>query len=270
MTVRFGLLGPMVVGSEDAWKRINGSHVRGLLAALLLRANAIATRIDITLDLWCKAPSSADDNLRKFAMRLRRQLTAAGSELDGRLVTFRGGGYSLHVAPDELDLGRFRAAWEGGRAAMTTGQFQLAVAGLRGALALWRGRAGIDTPTEGLLANRLEVLNQEWLAAKEDLAAARIAVGDTIGLAEELTSHLAMWPTRERAAQLLLLLNYRSGDVSAALTTYRNTRASLVEELGVEPGERLRRMHRAALDRDDAMLYDNELLTGDSCLPALA
>jgi DNA-binding SARP family transcriptional activator len=262
--VRFGILGPVVVRSAAGPTPVSGSHVSGMLVSLLLRPNSTVSHAELAGDLWCAPPQSAKDNLRKFAMRLRRQLAAADAELEGRLTTFRGGGYSLRVESGEVDLIRFRTDWEEGRAALAAGRFGAAVAGLQTALALWRGRASIDSSTTGLLATRIEGLNQERLAATEDLAAARIAVMDTVGLVADLTAHLTSWPTRERAAQLLLLALYRSGDVSAALSTYRNTRSYLIRELGVEPGEHLRRIHRAALDRDDATLYDNRLLIGDT------
>jgi DNA-binding response OmpR family regulator len=100
--VRFGLLGPVVVvGSDAGLVRISGSHASGMLASLLLRANAMVPHAELAADLWCRPPASAGDNLRKFAMRLRRQLAAAHPGLRERLTTFRGGGYALHVEPGE-------------------------------------------------------------------------------------------------------------------------------------------------------------------------
>lgn len=260
MDVRFGLLGPVAVGSDDGLTQIKGSHVRGMLASLSLRANLVVPHTDITLDLWCEAPSSAADNLRKFAMRLRRQLAALSGPLEGRLLTLRGGGYGLRIGTEELDLHQFRARWSRGRAELLAGEFASAATDLGRAVALWRGHAGLDVPSDGLLAKRLDRLNQELLLAKEDLAAARIGLGDAVGVIDALETYVKQSPTRERVVQLLLLAYYRAGDVSAALGTYREARARLVEELGVEPGEPLRRLHQAALDRDDASLFDNRLL----------
>jgi DNA-binding SARP family transcriptional activator len=258
--IRFGLLGPIAVGSDDGLTQIKGSHVRGMLASLSLRANLMVPHTDITLDLWCEAPSSAADNLRKFAMRLRRQLGALSGPLEGRLLTLRGGGYGLQVGADELDLHQFRERWSRGRGELLAGEFHSAATHLAKAIRLWRGHAGLDVPSDGLLAKRLDRLNQELLLAREDLAAARIGLGDSIAVIDALETHVKVCPTRERAVQLLLLAYYRSGDVSAALATYRGARYRLVEELGVEPGEPLRQLHQAALDRDDATLYDNRLL----------
>lgn len=268
--MRFGLLGQMVVVTEAGMAPVSGSHVGGMLASLLLRPNTIVPHAELAADLWCKPPASAEDNLRKFAMRLRRQLTAAHPGLGERLTTFRGGGYALRVAPGEVDLAQFKHEWDRGRAATAAGRFQEATTHLVRATAAWRGPAGLGTPTEGRLAARLDVLNQQSLAAEEDLAAARIGTGDSIEVIDDLTARLIMWPTRERAAQLLMIAYYRAGDVSGSLATYRSTRTRSVEELGVEPGECLRLLHRAALERDDATLHDNRYLLRNPRVGAIA
>jgi DNA-binding SARP family transcriptional activator len=256
----FGLLGPIGVRLDEGFHQINGSHVRGLLAALLLRANLVVPQPDLITELWCGAPTSATDNLRKFAMRLRRQLASIDSRLPERLVTFRGGGDSIQLRAEELDLSLFREWWTNGRVELAAGRFSCALSQLSKAVRLWRGPAGLGTPTDGQLATRLDGLNQEYVAAMEDLLGAELAVGDTVGLADRLRAHAAVHPTRERTFRLLLISQYRNGQISEALTTYNIARTRLIEELGVEPGESLRELHRAALNRDDEYLHDNRHL----------
>ncbi|GAB3424649.1 AfsR/SARP family transcriptional regulator [Flindersiella endophytica] len=264
MDASFGLLGPIGVRLGGGFHQVSGSHVRGLLAALLLRANLVVPQPDLIVDLWSGAPVSATDNLRKFAMRLRRQLTSVDSRLPGRLVTFRGGGYSIQLAAEELDLFRFREAWTNGRVELVAGRFHDALVQLNAAIGLWRGPAGVGAPTGGQLAVRLYGLNQEYVAAKEDLLATRLAVGDTVGLADQLSAHVGVFPTRERAFRLLLVSQYRTGQISEALATYGIARTRLIEELGVEPGESLRELHLAALNRHDTVLFDNRRLFEES------
>jgi DNA-binding SARP family transcriptional activator len=67
-------------------------------------------------------------------------------------------------------------------------------------------------------------------------------------------------PGRERAAALLLLANYRLGDVPEALKTFTRTRTALISHFAVEPGPALRRLHLAALERDDGILLSNDTL----------
>ncbi len=61
-------------------------------------------------------------------------------------------------------------------------------------------------------------------------------------------------PFRERVAGLLMVALYRSGRQADALEAYRRTRARLVDELGIEPGEELQELHRAILRHDDSLV----------------
>ena len=47
-----------------------------------------------------------------------------------------------------------------------------------------------------------------------------------------------------------MLALYRSGRQAEALDAYRAARATLVEQLGIEPGSALRSLERAILDQD--------------------
>ena len=50
-----------------------------------------------------------------------------------------------------------------------------------------------------------------------------------------------------------MLALYRSGRQAEALEAYRAARATLVEQLGIEPRAALRRLERAILDQDPAL-----------------
>ena len=53
-------------------------------------------------------------------------------------------------------------------------------------------------------------------------------------------------------AQLMTAL-HRSGSAWRALEAYQRLRGSLVEELGIEPSSRLRRLHQSILAADPAL-----------------
>ena len=60
-------------------------------------------------------------------------------------------------------------------------------------------------------------------------------------------------PLRERLHAQRMLALYRCGRQADALEAYRAARAALVEQVGVEPGPELRRLHEAILRQDAAL-----------------
>ena len=69
----------------------------------------------------------------------------------------------------------------------------------------------------------------------------------------ELEALLAQEPLRERLHAQRMLALYRSGRQAEALEAYRQARATLVEQIGVEPGPELRRLHEAILRQDPSL-----------------
>ncbi|WP_238453458.1 AfsR/SARP family transcriptional regulator [Micromonospora sp. ATA51] len=142
-----------------------------------------------------------------------------------------------------------------GRALLATAEPAGAIATLTAALEQWRGASGDGLPRGTALDNRWASLDEQRLQVFEELAEARLAAGQHGDLLPELRGHLAAHPLRERAWGQLMLALYRCGDVPAALTVYRDARAVLDEQLGIEPGEDLATLHRAMLDRAPELSY---------------
>ena len=65
-------------------------------------------------------------------------------------------------------------------------------------------------------------------------------------------------PLRERLHAQRMLALYRSGRQADALDAYRQARTALVEEIGVEPGPELRRLHDEILRQDPSLHRANE------------
>lgn len=103
--------------------------------------------------------------------------------------------------------------------------------------------------------NRWASLDEQRLQVFEELTEARLAVGEHRPLLSEVRRHLAAHPLRERAWGQLMLALYRCGEVPAALTAYRDAHATLQEQLGIDPGEDLARLHRAVLDRSPDLAH---------------
>ncbi|MEU7475557.1 BTAD domain-containing putative transcriptional regulator [Lentzea sp. NPDC042327] len=106
-------------------------------------------------------------------------------------------------------------------------------------------------PLEGLTGTYFEAqrvrLAQERLKAREDWLERELDV-------LELQKHVAANPLRERPRALLMHALYRDGRQAEALDHYHQARALLNDELGLEPGPELRKVHA-------------QILTGDLHLP---
>ena len=69
----------------------------------------------------------------------------------------------------------------------------------------------------------------------------------------ELEAAVAAYPYQEGLWELLITALYRAGRQADALATYRRVRARLTDDLGLEPGPRLRQLERQILDHDSAL-----------------
>src|SRR6266511_223945 len=141
----FRILGPLEVEHEGGELPLGGGQQRALLALLLLHANEVVAVDEIVDALWPESPPpSATKSVHALVSRLRGLLEGEpvarnGAEIDNGVLLTRPHGYSLRVAPGELDLHRFDELVNEGRAALAAGEATVAARALREALALWRG-----------------------------------------------------------------------------------------------------------------------------------
>ena len=237
----FSLLGPLTATVDGTSIELGGQKRRALLAALLMRADQVVTRDHLVDALWGEdPPDTARNTLQVYVSQVRKLLP------DGLLET-TADGYRLAIDPGAVDVFEFERLTQSGRSALTIGDAAGAAETLRRALDLWRG-----TPTDlpQLEALRLEELR---LTAQEDRIDAELALGRHVQLVGELERLVAEQPLRERARAQLMLALYRSGRQADALAVYQRARRTLVEELGIEPGESLRKLERAILEQDPAL-----------------
>ena len=94
---------------------------------------------------------------------------------------------------------------------------------------------------------RLEELR---VLALERWVEAELALGRHVDVVAALEELVAAHPLRERPRGLLMTALYRSGRQAEALEAYRNARAMLVGELGIEPSAWLAELHAAILRQD--------------------
>jgi DNA-binding SARP family transcriptional activator/WD40 repeat protein len=244
----FRLLGPLeVVGDGGAELSIGTGRQRALLGLLILRANQLIGSDQLVEALWGQSPPpTAQRMLHNQVFALRQVLGR-----DGRLET-HGSAYRLNVGPSERDVDRFEELVAAGRASMETDP-ERAAETLRQALGLWRGDALSDLAFESFAQTEIARLEERRWAAFEAWGEAELALGRHADLVAELEAAVAAQPLRERLHGQLMLALYRCGRQAEALEAYRAARATLVEEIGVEPSVELRALQAAILAQDAAL-----------------
>src|SRR4029450_7805694 len=78
-------------------------------------------------------------------------------------------------------------------------------------------------------------------------------LGEHAEVVGQLDALIDEHPYRERLRAQLMLALYRAERQADALQAYQAARRTLVEELGIEPGERLRELESAILAQDPAL-----------------
>src|ERR687887_700601 len=245
--MQFRLLGPLTVSVDGEPLALTGQKPRALLAALLLEANRIVSRDRLIDALWGEEPpDTARNTIQVYVSQLRKLLP------EGALETAPPG-YRLSVDGEAIDLFEFVRLSEEGRSALKGGDAAGAAETLRAALALWRGAPLADLAWEPFAQAEIVRLEELRLGALEDRIDADLALGRHGQLVGELERLVAEHPLRERLRGQLMLALYRAGRQADALAVYQDGRRALVEELGIEPGESLRKLERAILEHDPSL-----------------
>ncbi|MEU1280361.1 BTAD domain-containing putative transcriptional regulator [Streptomyces sp. NPDC005805] len=236
--MEFTLLGPFEARRAGRPVPVaNRRQERCLLGVLLLEADrALSTGRLIGL-LWPGTPPpSARGTLHTYIGRLR----AALARHDGPRVETAADGYRLRADGHHVDAHTFtglvRRADRAPGAAVRAALYEEA-------LGLWRGPLLADTAGDELREQLGAGLDELWLTAVEQRAAAHLELGLTDRVAADLAPLAARHPGRERLVGTLMTALHRAGRRADALELYARARQELAEELGVEPGTRLRALH---------------------------
>ncbi|MFI9202246.1 BTAD domain-containing putative transcriptional regulator [Streptomyces sp. NPDC053048] len=249
--VEFKVLGPLEVLAGGHSLPLGGPKQRLLLATLLVNAGTALSADRLCDAIWgAGPPASAQANVRSYVAALRRVLNPAAG--DDRLSQGHRG-YQLRVEPDELDLRRFEDLAAHGHRALADGELREAACVLGKALDQWRGGAFDGLAHHDALHLEAARLDEARLTALEHYAEARLALGEHRELLGLLSEQAARHPLRESLWAKLMTAQYRSHHPGDALKSYALARTALREELGLEPGDELRHLHRAVLTRDPAL-----------------
>jgi DNA-binding SARP family transcriptional activator len=241
--VDFRLLGSLEVAADGRTVELGRGRPRALLAILLLRANQVVPAERLIDDLWAgEAPPTAPKMVQMYVVELRKALA------DDALATVSPG-YALRVRPDELDLDRFERLVERARSSEPAAAAVL----LREALALWRGPALAEFAYEPWAQTEIARLEELRLTALEDRFDADLAAGRAQEIVGELDAVAREHPFRDRLSAQLMIALYRAGRQAESLQHYRDRRAALLEELGLEPSPLLQSLERAILTQDPSL-----------------
>jgi DNA-binding SARP family transcriptional activator len=247
--VEFGVLGPVTAwDGTGAPVALKGPRHRAVLARLVLAHRRVVPVDRLVDDLWDDPPPGAVGAVRTFVAALRRALEPGRPpRAPARLLVTEGPGYALRAREDTVDAWRFER--EVTDADALPSQDRLDV--LRRALERWRGPAYADFADEPWTRAERSRLAELRLHAVEQCGRARLDQGRAAEAVADLDAHAADHPWREDAWRLLALALYRSGRQGDALAVLRRARTLLVEQLGVDPGPRLRRLEEDVLRHAD-------------------
>ena len=228
--VRIRLLGGVSATDGGEPLDVGPAKCQTVLAVLALSAGSAVPVSRLVELVWGEEPPrTAEKTLQSYVVRLRRALGAAPSFGPGRRIGWpsrrrRGRG----PLPPAARPGNVEAA-----------------------LGEWTGTplAGLDAPG---LTPMVDGLVEQWLGAVEIDLARRVQTDPpaAIGPLTELT---ADHPFREGLWALLMTALYRVGRQADALAAFQHARSHLVEQLGVEPGPRLRDVESRILDHDERL-----------------
>ncbi|TCJ34019.1 BTAD domain-containing putative transcriptional regulator [Parafrankia sp. BMG5.11] len=250
---RFQLLGPLEVrDGHDRPIPVSAAKQRGVLAALLVDAGTVVSTDRLADLLWDGSPPpSAKKTLENYLSRLRRLL---GPAVGGHLVT-RSPGYVIELR-DGLEVDLVMLADLAGRAQEAADRADWTRAGrdAREALALWRGDPFCDVPVERLRCEQTPHLAEARLRLRELALTAQVMLGDHHIALPGLRRLVEETRIREHPWELLISALYRCGRKAEAFEAYRRVGRILRDELGVDPGRGLQRLHGLMLADDPHLL----------------
>jgi YVTN family beta-propeller protein len=251
----FRVLGPLEVLRSGQAVPLGGPRQRAVLALLLLQANQLVSVDRLVEDVWeGHAPEAAITTLQTYVFHLRRALEPGRPRgAAGEVLATRDRGYLLHVSRDRLDAAVFEDGVAAGLAALEAGRHAEAGERLGRALDLWRGAVLADLGDYAFIKTEAARLEELRLAALEARIRADLALGRHHMLTAELDRLVREHPLRESLHAERMLALYRCGRQADALAAYLLIRDVLADELGIDPGEQLRRLHERILAQDPAL-----------------
>jgi DNA-binding SARP family transcriptional activator/tetratricopeptide (TPR) repeat protein len=242
VSTEFRLLGNVEIWINGQRADVGHARQRSVLVALLVDAGRVVGVDQLVDRVWGGDPvPTCRDVLYSYVSRLRRRLAGGGVGIERRQ-----GGYVIGADTETVDLHRFRLGLARARAESDD---RVALRAYESALGEWRGEP-FGTLDSGWLADVRTGLAAERLTAELDRNEVALRLGEHVGLEVKLAELAAVYPLDERLAGQLALSLYLGGRSADALAMIQHTRRRLADELGVDPGVRLRDVELTILRRE--------------------
>jgi predicted ATPase/DNA-binding SARP family transcriptional activator/Tfp pilus assembly protein PilF len=227
------LFGPLEVRVHGAAMRSGRTRsVEWLLALLVLRQGGEVSRSALAGTFWPESsPEQALLNLRRNLMDLRQAL---GAEAE-RLRSPNRDTLRLDLTDASVDLLRFDAAVAAGDENS-----------LHEAVVLYRGPL-LEGCSEAWIFGEREARREACLQALERLADLALAHGEATAALGHLLRAETLDPLRDSVQQRRMQTLAESGDLPAALLSFRDFRLRLHREMKLEPDPETTRLYRELL-----------------------
>src|SRR5215207_4651652 len=250
-SIEFRVLGAFEVVRGDRVLASGGGKRHALLAALLLAPNETVSATRLTDLIWGEEPPTSARNLVQGYVSDWRSLLDPdrSSRSSGGPLQSSRAGYRLHVDADACDLLRFRQRWEWAQTAHRSGDLEAARKLLEDAIAERRGPPFAEFDSSGM-SEAAAAVDAACLSAIRLCAEVEMRLDHPYRAAELLASPVGEHPLREDLVEIAVAALYRTGRQADALTLFETTRHALSENLGVDPGPGLLRLHVQILRQD--------------------
>lgn len=251
-----------VLGPLRAWRGrtpLDPGPVKrqAVLAALLLRQGAVVSHEQLLDAVWgTEPPAGGRKVLPTHVNSLRRVLDTQGTQPANSLIRSGKGWYRFVVEQVRLDTADLAQRSDEAMRTLASGDLATAADQLSAALGLFQGEPLANLPgpfaqdERQRLWERRRTLRLERLKCLVLLRRFGDALDDLAGPSGPSSS--------DRYDESLLALRMRAlygcERQAEALNAYEDMRVRLRDDLGVDPGEELRRVYEAVLRQDDAFL----------------
>ncbi|EXG82552.1 AfsR/SARP family transcriptional regulator [Cryptosporangium arvum] len=240
--VQVSVLGPIEVTVAGQPLALGGPGRRALIATLALDVGTVVGVPRLLEAIWGDdPPATATTKLQGHVCALRQGLVRLGGPRAARVVRTRRPGYVLCAPDATTDLDAFENLVRQARNSPLPSGAARRAAALEQALLLWRGDACTDLSSPWVAAVAAS-LDERRRRATEDLAEARLALGEHDAVIDAMQSLVQLTPYRERAWEHLISAHLERGDFASALAVHDQLCRILAGDLGTAPGVRISRL----------------------------